>query len=196
MFRTAFLLPLALLAGCGVNGVSQTVAISTAPPGASCAVDRSGVRIGEVPVTPGAVQVARSPGDLTVTCVKPGYQTAVVSNTPVPVGGTFAYPSELSIGLASGAPAAAPYAASYAVRATPYAARRTGHASRQRYARRGYARTARLRRGYARAAYDAPVHGSPVYGTPVYGRPGYGQDIYRPLPGERPDPIAEHAARY
>ncbi len=194
MFRTAFLLPLALLAGCGVNGTSQTVAIATAPPGASCAVDRSGVRIGEVPVTPGTVQVARSPGDLTVTCVKPGYQTAVVSNTPVPAGGTYAYPSELRIGLAEGAPYATP--ASYAVSPAPYTVRRASYGPRRRYARRSYARTARVRRGYARAAYGAPAYGTPVYAAPVYGRPGYGPDIYSRLPGERPDPVAEHAARY
>ncbi len=73
-----------LLPACAtvVNGTSQDVAVSTSPPGAACAVDRAGARLGVVPQTPGSLHVEKSKNDLTVTCGKAGFQTAAVTHSP------------------------------------------------------------------------------------------------------------------
>lgn len=88
-----FLAPLSLilLAGCAtvMEGTSQSVAVATTPPGAVCTVDRAGTRLGQVAATPGSIHIDKSKNDLTVTCAKPGYQTATVSQTPHFVGTTF-----------------------------------------------------------------------------------------------------------
>jgi hypothetical protein len=72
-----------------VNGSSQTVTVSTTPPGATCTVDRVGARIGAVAQTPGSVRLDKSKNDLSVTCSKPGFQTATVSKAPSFGGATF-----------------------------------------------------------------------------------------------------------
>lgn len=92
MRKAAFLLPITLLSACAtiVNGSSQTVTVSTTPPGATCTVDRVGARIGAVAQTPGSVRLDKSKNDLSVTCSKPGFQTATVSKAPSFGGATFA----------------------------------------------------------------------------------------------------------
>ena len=91
MIRAAFLLPMTLLSACAtiVNGSSQTVTLSTAPPGATCTVDRMGARIGAVAQTPGSLRLDKSKNDLTVTCSKPGFQTATVTKPSSFGGATF-----------------------------------------------------------------------------------------------------------
>lgn len=84
MLKTALLISLASLSACAtlVNGTSQTVTISTAPPGATCTVDRMGARIGAVPQTPGSLRLDKSKNDLSVTCSKSGFQTANITRAP------------------------------------------------------------------------------------------------------------------
>ena len=72
---------LMLLVG-GVSGCSGAapggpapVAIETNPAGATCTVQRGGTVLGVV-ATPGSLAVGPSEKDLTVTCTKPGFQTA------------------------------------------------------------------------------------------------------------------------
>ena len=81
MRQFALCLSLLLLSGCAtvIGGTSQVVSISTAPEGAACKVERSGSLIGTVPSTPGLVQLSKGVRDLTVTCTKPGYDTATAS---------------------------------------------------------------------------------------------------------------------
>lgn len=73
-----------LLPACAtvVNGTSQDVVVSTSPPGAACAVDRAGARLGVVQQTPGSLHVEKSKNELTVTCGKPGFQSAAVTRSP------------------------------------------------------------------------------------------------------------------
>ena len=84
-------MPIVLLSACAtiVNGSSQTITVSTAPPGATCTVDRMGARIGAIAQTPGSVRLDKSKNDLSVTCSKPGYQTATVVKAPSFGGATF-----------------------------------------------------------------------------------------------------------
>lgn len=126
MLRTALLVPLAFLSACAtiVNGSSQTVTVSTAPSGATCIVDRMGARIGAVPQTPGSLRVDKSKHDLSVTCSKPGFQTAAVTRSSsfgamtfgnliaggavgfivdAASGASFEYPSDIRLDLAADA---------------------------------------------------------------------------------------------
>ena len=91
MLKAAFLIPVIFLSACAtiVNGSSQTVTVSTTPPGATCTVDRMGARIGAVAQTPGSVRLDKSKNDLSVTCSKPGFQTATVTKAPSFGGATF-----------------------------------------------------------------------------------------------------------
>ena len=84
MFRAALLISTTLLSACAtiVNGGSQTVTLSTTPPGAACTVDRMGARVGAVAQTPGSLRVEKSKNNLMVTCSKPGFQTATVTKPP------------------------------------------------------------------------------------------------------------------
>lgn len=80
-----------VLGGCAtiIKGGGQTVTVSTTPVAAACTLDRAGGRIGVIETTPGTIPIERSKNDLTVTCVKDGYQTATVTITPAFNGVTF-----------------------------------------------------------------------------------------------------------
>lgn len=147
------MLPLALLSACAtlVNGTSQTVTVSTTPPGASCTLDRMGTRIGAVSVTPGSVRIDKSKNDLAVTCTKDGFQTATVAHAPSFGGATFgniiaggvigvvvdaasganySYPDDIRVEMAASAPISPPMAQQApssmpgtAIHLTPVAAR-------------------------------------------------------------------------
>ena len=69
-------------AGCAsvVSGTSQTLTLDTVPTGADCSLTRKGLVIGRVNPTPGAVLVQRTRDDITVSCRREGYQTAVFVN--------------------------------------------------------------------------------------------------------------------
>jgi hypothetical protein len=77
--------------GCAtmVEGTSQSVTVSTEPPGANCTIDRVGTHLGTVNPTPGSVHIDKSKNDLTVACQKDGFTTATISSSPKFVGTTF-----------------------------------------------------------------------------------------------------------
>lgn len=129
--KVLFVLPLAMLSACAtiINGTSQSVTVSTTPPAATCTLDRMGVRIGAVAQTPGSVRLDKSKNDLSVTCSKPGYQTATVVREPslsgwtagnvvfglvgvgigaivdASSGANYEYPADIRMDLATTAPA-------------------------------------------------------------------------------------------
>jgi len=71
-----------LLSACSsiTEGTSQSIAISTDPSGANCALVRQGLVIGRVNPTPGAVTVDKTKHDITIECSKAGFQTAQYHN--------------------------------------------------------------------------------------------------------------------
>ena len=108
-----------------VNGSTQTVTVSTEPPGAACTLDCMGTRIGAVSPTPGSVRIDKSKNDLSVTCIKDGYQTvtnthsskfsgATFGNTllgggvglivDISTGANFAYPEDIRMAMESSGP--------------------------------------------------------------------------------------------
>src|SRR5262249_4870363 len=70
------------LAACAsvTSGTSQTLRLDTVPPGADCALTRNGMFLGRVNPTPGTVKVQRARDDITVSCVREGYQTGTFVN--------------------------------------------------------------------------------------------------------------------
>lgn len=76
-------LSLSFLSGCAsiVSGGHQTIAVTTNPPGAKCAVYRDGIQIGSINSTPGSVTVSRKESDLTVGCTKDHYDFSNAQNT-------------------------------------------------------------------------------------------------------------------
>ncbi|MGD9535551.1 MAG: hypothetical protein AB7P52_03965 [Alphaproteobacteria bacterium] len=109
-----------------MEGSSQSIAIATTPSGATCHVERESEQLGAVAGTPGSLHIEKSKNDITVTCAKPGFETARVSYSPEFVGTTFGnillgggigaiidastganyvYPTEVSLTLAPEEPA-------------------------------------------------------------------------------------------
>lgn len=82
MFKLAVLLASATLTGCAtiVTGSSQTLTVTTTPPGASCVIDRAGDRVGAIATTPGSITIGKSKNDLSVTCSKEGFETATLAH--------------------------------------------------------------------------------------------------------------------
>jgi hypothetical protein len=80
-----------LLAGCStiVDGTSQQIVVDTNPADADCGLYREGVRIGEVAHTPGSVLIKKTKHDISVVCVKDGYQQASYFNKSGVAGATF-----------------------------------------------------------------------------------------------------------
>ncbi len=153
MFKDILVLSLAALSGCAtlVNGTSQTVTMSTTPPGASCTLDRMGTRIGAISATPGSIRLDKSKNDLSVTCSKEGFQSATVAHAPsfgaatfgniiaggvigvvvdAASGANYSYPDDIRIEMAAAVPSSPPIAQQTpsftpetAIRLTPVAAR-------------------------------------------------------------------------
>ncbi len=198
-----------LLPACAtiVNGTSQAVAVSTSPPGAMCAVDRAGARIGVVPQTPGSLWVDKSKNNLTVTCEKAGFQTASVTHTPsfsvmtagnVIAGGligiavdamsgaNYEYPTDLRIELASSPGAGTP----------PYAPQAQQHDPRAACPVSQYSPPVRV--------LPVALASSPGAGTTPYvprapqqdTRASYPTGQYNLPAGVLPDTVALHAASY
>ena len=88
---TAAALAAVTLSGCGTitQGTSQDIAISTSPPGGHCELDRHGEHVASLYSTPHSVIVDKSTKDITVTCAKPGYQTASLNLESDPSLGLF-----------------------------------------------------------------------------------------------------------
>lgn len=91
MLKIVFVVPLALLSGCAtiMSGTDQTVTVSTTPPAATCTLERVGSRIRAIPLTPGSVRIDKSRNDISLTCIKEGFQTAVISHSSSFNGATF-----------------------------------------------------------------------------------------------------------
>ena len=68
-----------LLGGCATltTSTSQTITLTTEPPGAACTFKREGQVIGIINPTPGSLNVSKSHSDIDVTCVKEGFLDAV-----------------------------------------------------------------------------------------------------------------------
>ena len=66
----------AAVSGCAtiVKGKTQTVTVTTEPPGAICTLTRAGETVAVVNPTPGSISVEKSSDALTVTCMREGYQ--------------------------------------------------------------------------------------------------------------------------
>jgi len=88
---TAAALAAVTLSGCGTitQGTSQDIAISTSPPGGHCELNRHGEHVASLYSTPNSVVVDKSTKDITVTCAKPGYQTASLNLESDPSLGLF-----------------------------------------------------------------------------------------------------------
>jgi hypothetical protein len=92
------------VAGCATPPVSKGIGIETASagqflPGANCTVQT--VEGSFTVVTPAAVLVRNTPGDLRVVCDKPGYRTSEVLYRGLGYGGYSAYGGP-SVGLGLG----------------------------------------------------------------------------------------------
>lgn len=76
------LLLAALLPACATitTGTSQSIAVLTEPPGASCSLSREGGVIAVVNPTPGTVTVSKSTRDIAVNCTRPGHLPGVASH--------------------------------------------------------------------------------------------------------------------
>ena len=72
---------LALMAGLSSCTEYQEIIVKTDPSLADCTLDRDGIPIAHLTPTPGAVYIPMSRDTLTITCSKPGYRTASISNS-------------------------------------------------------------------------------------------------------------------
>ncbi|GAK44011.1 conserved protein [Tepidicaulis marinus] len=62
--------------------------MNTNPTGANCELKREGVAIGRVSPTPGAVTIRKTKHDITIVCLKDGYQEASYFNKSDVAGAT------------------------------------------------------------------------------------------------------------
>lgn len=63
-----------------ISGTTQQILVNTNPAGADCALFRQGTRIATVQNAPGSALVDKTKHDITILCVKPGYQQATHFN--------------------------------------------------------------------------------------------------------------------
>jgi hypothetical protein len=77
MFGAAML---AGLAGCSTvfEGRSQSIAVTTTPPDASCTFTRHGETLGTISSTPGALLIEKTKYEVLITCKKDGYEPATL----------------------------------------------------------------------------------------------------------------------
>lgn len=59
-----------------VDGTHQDMTVNTVPPGASCDLTRNNEKIAVVASTPQTLDIRKTKHDITVECIKPGYQKA------------------------------------------------------------------------------------------------------------------------
>jgi hypothetical protein len=90
MKKSILLLCVCGLAGCStiIEGSSQELTVNTNPPAADCGLYREGAKIAEVANTPGSVKIDKTKHDITVLCVKDGYQQATFLNHSGTAGAT------------------------------------------------------------------------------------------------------------
>jgi hypothetical protein len=82
VIRLTVLAALPLLPACGsiISGTTQQIMVNTNPPGAECGLFRQGNRIATVQSTPGSALVDKTKHDITILCVKPGFEQASFFN--------------------------------------------------------------------------------------------------------------------
>ena len=129
MTRFAHLVLLAMLApvllgGCATltSSASQTVTLTTEPPGAACTFKREGEVIGIVNPTPGSLTVKKSHADIDVTCVKEGFLDAVGrvgSKFQAMTFGNILFGGIIGIAVDAVSGATAEYEANVEIRLTP-----------------------------------------------------------------------------
>jgi hypothetical protein len=113
-----------LLGGCATltTSASQTVTLTTEPPGAACTFKREGEVIGIVNPTPGSLSVKKSHADIDVTCVKEGFLDAVGrvgSKFQAMTFGNILFGGIIGIVVDAASGATAEYEANVAIRMTP-----------------------------------------------------------------------------
>jgi hypothetical protein len=114
----------AFLGGCATltTSSSQTVTLTTEPPGAACTFKREGEVIGIVNPTPGSLSVKKSHADIDVTCVKEGFLDAVGrvgSKFQAMTFGNILFGGIIGIVVDAASGATAEYEANVAIRMTP-----------------------------------------------------------------------------
>lgn len=112
------------LGGCATltTSSSQTVTLTTEPPGAACTFKREGEVIGIINPTPGSLTVRKSHSDIDVTCVKDGYVDAVGrvgSKFQAMTFGNILFGGIIGIVVDAASGATAEYEANVAIRMTP-----------------------------------------------------------------------------
>ena len=113
-----------LLGGCATltTSTSQTVTLTTEPPGAACTFKREGQVIGIINPTPGSLNVSKSHSDIDVTCVKEGFLDAVGrvgSKFQAMTFGNILFGGIIGIAVDAVSGAAAEYEANVSIRMTP-----------------------------------------------------------------------------
>lgn len=85
------LIPMLALSACAsiVEGTKQNINVNTTPEGARCSLIREGSVIATVESTPGSVMVDKLKHDITVECIKDGYEKSVFINESGAEGATF-----------------------------------------------------------------------------------------------------------
>jgi hypothetical protein len=113
-----------LLGGCATltTSSSQTVTLTTEPPGAACTFKREGEVIGIINPTPGSLTVSKSHADIDVTCTREGYLDAVGrvgSKFQAMTFGNILFGGIIGIAVDAVSGATAEYEANVAIRMTP-----------------------------------------------------------------------------
>jgi membrane-associated protease RseP (regulator of RpoE activity) len=82
---------LVALGGCAtvLRGDSQTISVTTDPPGARCTLTRQGQTIAVVEQTPADVDVRKSKNDIDIACSKFGYDAASATDGSVVSGAVY-----------------------------------------------------------------------------------------------------------
>jgi hypothetical protein len=123
-FALLALVASSLLGGCATltTSSSQTVTLTTEPPGAACTFKREGQVIGIINPTPGSLSVSKSHSDIDVTCTKEGYVDAVGrvgSKFQAMTFGNILFGGIIGIAVDAVSGATAEYEANVAIRLTP-----------------------------------------------------------------------------
>jgi hypothetical protein len=113
-----------LLAGCATltTSSSQTVTLTTEPPGAACTFKRDGQVIGIVNPTPGSLTVSKSHSDIDVSCRRDDYLDAVGrvgSKFQAMTFGNILFGGIIGIVVDATSGATAEYEATISIRLTP-----------------------------------------------------------------------------
>ena len=124
--RIASLSLLLLATACAsiTQGTTQSVGISTDPPGATCTISRGGQQLASVARTPGTVTVSKSSRALDVRCTRADHNPALISvpsSTAAMTAGNLLVGGVVGLAVDAGTGAMNYYPANVAVTLTPVA---------------------------------------------------------------------------